>query len=236
MREVGVGYLLSARIDVALQKEPIMPIVAKHIIEARRAAAAEAAAAAVAVAAPEPVSNGLSGENGSAMRSGEEPSTPPGPKRRGHAVRNERGKYQPTSDYPEGFARPPERHQFKPGCAPGPGRPRGSVSHDTLIAKHLNEKREISIRGERKKLATRELVVMSTVKSALEGKDKHARAYILAQHERLFPARESSADAANPATLSASDELSLAEYEQELRERLRDELMAELRGQTGEAR
>lgn len=74
---------------------------------------------------------------------------------------------------------------------------------------------------------------MITVKSALEGKDKHARAYVLAQDQRLHPSQESGDDAASAPALSASDLLSLAEYEAELREQLREEVKGRAPGRTG---
>jgi hypothetical protein len=77
---------------------------------------------------------------------------------------------------------------------------------------------------------------MTTVKAALEGKDKHARAFVLAQDQRLHPSKESSGDGLSAPALSASDLLSVAEYEAELRERLREELRAEFEADKGEGR
>lgn len=154
-----------------------------------------------------------------------------GKKRRGHATKDENGKYLPTADYPEGFARPPEHSRFKPGGKPGPGRPKGSVSQEKILAKHLNQKREVTLDGKRQKLPTREILLMATVKAALEGKDKRARDYILAQGERLFAEKDNAVSALTAPALSASDQLSLAEFEAEMRA----QILEELRGRSGAA-
>ncbi len=215
-----------------------MAIIAKSVLDARRAAAAVAAAreqqqqrdpetstmpAAVVMSAPSPSLSLTQAPDPTA------PDRSPPQQRRGHATKDDAGKWQPTSDYLSGFAKPPVEHQFKPGGKGGPGRPKGSVSHDALMQKHLKQKREVSVGGRRQKLSTRELLVMSTVKAALEGKDKHARTYALASSERLYPSREGNDHAAATPAISASDALSLAEYEQEMREQIRAELREELR-------
>ncbi len=210
-----------------------MAIIAKSVLDARRAAAAKdqqqrdpetsTMPAAVAMPAPSP---------SLPLAEAPDPTTPdrsPPQQRRGHATKDDAGKWQPTSDYLSGFAKPPVEHQFKPGGKAGPGRPKGSVSHDALMQKHLKQKREVSVGGRRQKLSTRELLVMSTVKAALEGKDKHARTYALASSERLYPSREVSDNAAATPAISASDALSLAEFEEEIREQIRSELREELR-------
>jgi len=220
-----------------------MPIVAKSEIARRTAAHAAAAAAPIggqSSATPSAQSNpaasdavsseALHAASGDAEVPLPDSVAPPIPKpkqRRGHAVRGENGKYQPTADYLEGFARTPEHSRFKVGNKGGPGRPKGAASHDKLLAKHLSEKREVTIGGKRQKVANRELLIISTLKAALEGKDRHARAYVLAQTERIFRDQESAADAASAPALTASDALSIAEFEAELRAQLRAELMAE---------
>jgi hypothetical protein len=220
-----------------------MAIVAKSVLEARRAAAREAAAAAQdnpgssrQEASPTCGQHAAAQELDSHTIGTELPPEQKPAKRRGHATKDDRGKWQPTSDYPHGFARTPEHSRFKRGCKGGPGRPKGSVSHDALMAKHLNQKREVSLNGRRRQVANRELVIMSTVKSAIEGKDKQARAHVLAHDQRLHPSKEGGEDALGAPALSASDMLSLAEYEAELRERIRAEIRAELEAEKGRAR
>lgn len=220
-----------------------MPIIAKAEIARRKAARAAAAAATASissattppansapvdtvVAFPERTDPGGSISEAS-LPTPAVPYVPSRKKQRGHAVRDEDGKYQPTADYPSGFARPPEHSRFKPGGKGGPGRPKGAVSHDKLLAKHLQEKREVTIGGKRQRITNRELLIISTLKSALEGKDKHARAYALAQTERLFRDQESAADSISGSVLSEGDALSIAEFEAELREQVRAELMAD---------
>lgn len=210
-----------------------MPIVAKSKL-ARRAAvhAADAtkdelSASPASNAASEAMSGVAHADAERASANAEASATFARAARRGHAVKDENGKWQPTGDYGHGFARTPEHSRFKPGAKGGPGRPKGTVSHDKLLAKHLSQKREVSINGQRQLLTARELLIMTTVKAALEGKDKHARAYVLAQTERLFRSHENAEDLATASTLSASDALSIAEFEEELRARLLEELTGE---------
>jgi hypothetical protein len=219
-----------------------MPIVAKS--ELARRTIARAADAAKNVSSVSPAGKPASRATPSVAHADAERASPDADapaastrtKRRGHAVKDEDGKWQPTGDYGHGFARTPEHSRFKPGGKGGPGRPKGSVSHDKLLAKHLSQKREVSLNGRRQQLTARELLIMTTVKAALEGKDKHARAYVLAQNERLFRSQENAEDLASASSLSSSDALSLAEFEEELRERLRAELKGERDAGEGEGR
>lgn len=212
-----------------------MPIVAKHIIEARRATAAArtttnaSAQTARASALSRPPENHRSAGAESA------PQSKPR-KRRGHAVKGENGKWQPTGDYESGFARGPKNGQFQKGCPPGPGRTPGSKSHDTLSRKQLDSKRDVTVGGRRKKVSQREIILMRTYNDAVEGKDKKAREYALKEMDRLYPTQDASESAAAGTSHSASDQLSLAEYEQELRERIRAELAAERNDDAGEER
>lgn len=214
-----------------------MAIVAKSIMDARRAAAAAAAAAdntRSKRANAKPASDDISVADG-----GERVATQHSPSRlrkRGHAVKSENGKYEPTADYEVGFARPPEHSRFKRGGKPGPGRPKGSTTHDAMLKKQLSQKREVSIGGRRQSIAASELVLISTMKAALEGKDKQARAYILAQSERLYPSSDASESRTTPVALSESDELTIEEFKAELRQQLLEELRAERGFDAGEAR
>lgn len=207
----------------------IVAIVARSVLNARRAAAEAAKQQQLSVRASPPVVALASPSPHRSLPTDEQPDVPVAPRRRGHATKDENGKWQPTAPYPNGFAKAPPDTQFKPGGKGGPGRPKGSVSHDALMQKHLKQKREVSVGGRRQKVATRELLVMSMVKAALEGKDKHARSYALASSERLYPSREVNDNGATAPALSASDALSLVEYEQELRERIRAEVLEEMR-------
>ncbi len=187
-----------------------MPIVAKSVILARKAAAADRLRDLQAATA------GARTEVGEPVR---RPSSP----RRGTAVKNEKGKWQPTGNYETGFCRPPENTRFKRGGAPGPGRPKGSKSHDTLLKEQLGQKRRVRIGGRERDVAVRELVIMATVKDAAEGKDRHARKYVLDQMARIYPPTDSEAPS-SAIDLTESDALSLAEFEADLRSRIRDEM------------
>lgn len=149
---------------------------------------------------------------------------PPLKRMRGHAIKNEEGKFMPTGEGP-GFANPPKEHQFRKGGSGGPGRPRGSVSYDTLVRKHLTTKRRVRIEGVDRQVSTAELILMTTIKDAAEGKGRDARKYILAEIARAFPTQEDR-QSIGPRELNASDALSLAEYEAELRRQLLAEILA----------
>jgi hypothetical protein len=201
-----------------------MPIVAKYIMEARRAAAAERQRLAQQALALTPV------EPPEPQPAETPPLLEPQKRRRGHAVRNAAGKWQPTG--PDGFANPPEDNKFKKNCAPGPGRPKGSHTHDTLLKRQLEKKRKVRLEGKDRSITTRELLLATTVKDAVEGKDRNARKYLLAEMQRLYPGEVAGMISAQE--LNASDALSLAEYEAELREEIREELLREMRGAGGE--
>lgn len=116
-----------------------------------------------------------------------------------------REKRQPTGDYERGYCRPPVEHQFK--GKPGPGRPKGSLSHDAIVRRHYDQKRKIKVYGEEKLVPVRELIVMTHVKQALEGKLNPLKE-AMAESARLYP---------HPQTTQAeSDATSLSAAEQEL--------------------
>lgn len=137
------------------------------------------------------------------------PLLEPLPKRkRGHAIKNEQGKFMPTGDGP-GFANPPKEHRFN--GKPGPGRPKGALSHDTIVRKHLELKRKVRIDGQEKSVSVRELLVMTAHKQALEGKIK-ALTEAMAESARLYPDLQSANSLGNSPILSAADRQLLDEH------------------------
>lgn len=106
-------------------------------------------------------------------------------RRRGNATKDKDGKWRPTGE--RGFAAPPVEHQFKTGGKPGPGRPKGSVSQDALVKNELEQKRPVRIGGRERLVPLRHLIVMATIKDAIEGKSARARAWALQTMERLYP-------------------------------------------------
>lgn len=202
-----------------------MPFVATSVLEARRAAAARRA---TVDTSPSPSANLAPREQFLPAAASTEAKS----RRRGHAVKDANGKWLPTGDG-VGWCNPPEATRFEKGGKGGPGRPKGSVSHDTMLKKHLSQKRSVRVDGKEKKIAIRELVLMTTVKAAAEGKDRDARKYILQELARIYAAGHESGASA-PAELTAADVLSLAEYEADLRRQGREELMRELSAGNGE--
>jgi hypothetical protein len=112
------------------------------------------------------------------------------------------GKRQATGDYPIGYCRPPERTQFKKGGKPGPGRPKGSLSHDTILKRQLEQKQRVRINGRERNLSFRELILTKAVMAAVDGKDRDARKYVLAESARLYAAANDAAAASADAELS----------------------------------
>lgn len=120
-----------------------------------------------------------------------------------------REKREPTGDYEVGWCRPPVEHRFK--GKPGPGRPKGSVSQDTLLRKHLNQKRKIRVDGKERLVPMRELLVMTATKKAIEG-DKELGA-MLAESLRLFPDQQASrASGSGLSALTQADKQLLSEF------------------------
>lgn len=103
------------------------------------------------------------------------------------AAKIKAGKKQPTGDYAVGYCKPPLATRFD-GSRPGPGRPPGALSQDTLLKKHLTQVRPVAIEGKQTKMQNRELVLMMRMKEALSG-NRHAADYVLTQAARLFSER-----------------------------------------------
>jgi hypothetical protein len=142
---------------------------------------------------------------------------------RSRAIKDETGKWQATGDYEVGFGRPPKATQFN--GKPGPGRPKGTVSFDKLLRKHLTQKRNVRINGGERQVTNAELIIMTLVKDAVEGKDRGARKFALAEMARTLVPAEAGTRPLDQQHLNESDALSLAEFEQDLRERLLRELL-----------
>ena len=110
----------------------------------------------------------------------------PAKRRRGHAQKDERGKFLPTGDYDVGFGRPPAHTRFD-GTRPGPGRPKGSRSQDSYMRDELESVREIRIDGVARKLKHRQLISKMMVAKALEKPSERALKNVHDMAVRLFP-------------------------------------------------
>jgi hypothetical protein len=118
-------------------------------------------------------------------------------------------KRQPTGDYPVGWCRAPAKHRFN--GKPGPGRPKGSVSQDKLMRKHLNQKRKVKVDGKELKVSMRELLIITAFKQALAGKKELGG--LLSEAFRLFPDERSIQNvAAEGGVPSAVDQQILDEF------------------------
>ncbi len=106
-------------------------------------------------------------------------------------IRDER---QTKKDYKVGYGRPPVETRFD-GSRPGPGRPRGAVSQDTLMKKHFSHAERVAVEGKLIKIQARELAIMLRKKAAMSG-DRHAIDYVLKHSDRLFAEPEATAGGA----------------------------------------
>lgn len=98
-----------------------------------------------------------------------------------------REKRKPTGDYPNGYARTPEHSRFALGNPGGPGRPKGSLSQDSIKRREYQTQQTVTIAGRPMKLSQRELAEKLVVKKAIETKDTKLLLHILAEAGRLFP-------------------------------------------------
>jgi len=68
-----------------------------------------------------------------------------------------------------GYCKPPKKHQFKKGCKPGPGRPKGSGSSLATFEKIMAEKITATVNGRRVTMTNREAVLRRLIDKALSG-------------------------------------------------------------------
>ncbi len=91
-----------------------------------------------------------------------------------------------------------------------------------MMRKHLAKKRKVKIDGRERSISQGELLIITTVRDALEGKSKDARKQVLADMARMSPA--ATPESAEPAgRLNEADRLTLDEFCQTVRE----DIMAE---------
>lgn len=76
-------------------------------------------------------------------------------------------------DYEVGYGKPPKATQFKAGqSGNAKGRPRGAKNFDTVIAKELSARVEITENGKRKSITKREAIGKQVVNKAASGDPK----------------------------------------------------------------
>ena len=134
------------------------------------------------------------------------PVTPPAPetplelkkpkRRRGHAKKDERGKWLPTGPG-TGFASPPLDTRFD-GTRKGPGRPKGSRSQSSIIKEELNAKRVVNENGKRKKYSNRHLATKLLLNEALDKKKFKDLETVVELAAKHFPEQQSGAPTQSP--------------------------------------
>jgi hypothetical protein len=89
----------------------------------------------------------------------------------------------------QGRGHPPVEHQFKKGNKGGPGRPKGSKNHTTVMKELFEKKRTVRIDGVERVATQHEILAQLRFKQALEGKEKPL-AQLLGEAARLYPAND----------------------------------------------
>lgn len=75
-----------------------------------------------------------------------------------------------STEYDVGYGKPPVEGQFKPGQSGNPkGRPAGSKNTATLVYEKLNQRVDMNINGERKRMSKREIICEQAVNKAVKG-------------------------------------------------------------------
>lgn len=133
------------------------------------------------------------------------------PKRRRHARKDARGKWQPTGDYEKGFCRPPAEHRFPKGNPGGPGRPKKQkITWDGVFTKRAIEKMRVGVDGTPQQMSRLEAFAMRLTNDALSGKSS-AQKLMFAELQRLFaPAADN--EQASPLASGRMDELILRQF------------------------
>lgn len=74
------------------------------------------------------------------------------------------------SDYPVGYAKPPQATRFKPGQSGNPkGRPKGAKNFATIFEEELETRIPVTENGKRKKITKRRAAVKQIVNKAVGG-------------------------------------------------------------------
>ncbi|MCL6250291.1 hypothetical protein M3P36_04405 [Altererythrobacter sp. KTW20L] len=103
------------------------------------------------------------------------------------------------------------------------------MSYDVMLRKHLAKMRKVRIDGKERTVTQGELVIITTVRDAMEGKSKDARKQILSDMLRLSPPDQHDASA-SARDHNEADRLTFDEFYQTVR----DEVLADLGIQPGD--
>jgi hypothetical protein len=73
-------------------------------------------------------------------------------------------------NYDVGYGKPPKHTRYQAGRSGNPrGRPKGSAGFEILLAKHLGKTVNVTVDGQSRRTPVREAVVLSLIKSLLNG-------------------------------------------------------------------
>lgn len=129
----------------------------------------------------------------------------------------------PAKGYAVGYAKPPKKHQFKPGASGNPkGRPKGVKNLATDLEEELSEKLMVTEGGQPKPVTKQRAMLKALVAKALKG-DVRAASTLL----NLIPSVEQ-------AQKEAVESMSLSKVDEEIldafRQKMTKQLKAELKG------
>lgn len=126
-----------------------------------------------------------------------------------------------TKGYAVGFAKPPKKHQFKPGESGNPkGRPKGVKNLATDLEEELGEKLLVIEAGKQQAVTKQRAMLKALVAKALKG-DVRAASTLL----NLIPSVEQAQKMAVESTsLSAADQAVLDAFRQKLAKELKSEI------------
>jgi len=97
-------------------------------------------------------------------------------------------------EYEVGYKKPPEETQFQKGRSGNPkGRPKGSKSFKTVMNQISNERVEVTERGRRRKMTSKEAAVRQLRAKALSGDHRARTEFLVLCRQVEAPEEEASA-------------------------------------------
>lgn len=98
-------------------------------------------------------------------------------------------------DYEVGYKKPPKAHQFQPGESGNkPGRPKKPCSSNDLLEAIMSEKVTIVIKGRRRKVTMKEVLIRQLVAEGMKGNPRALKALFNRESERVLDEATRSAE------------------------------------------